>query len=314
MGVISLKKVVVTGGAGFIGSNLVKELINRGNQVSVIDDLRTGSAKNLENLEISLIQKDLLDLTFDLADAFRGVDEVYHFAANADVRDGWTHPRLDLEQNVLGTIRVLEACVLAKVNHLIFSSTGSIYGDTNQIPTPENAIPSNQTSLYSASKYAAESFIQAYSEAGRIRATIFRFVSVLGPNYSHGHVVDFVKSLLHNPDTLRVLGDGTQRKSYMHVSDCVRGVVELRGPKSCETFNLGVDGYCEIKESVEWITSFLGVEPSLEYTGGPRGWVGDNPYIWLDISKAKMMGWEPQFSIRDSIIATADFLVKDLRK
>lgn len=307
-----MKKVVVTGGAGFIGSNLVRELTNRGCSVLVIDDLRTGKLTNLEGLDFSFLQQDLLADSFDLSDALMGASEVYHFAANADVRDGWSHPRLDFEQNTVVTLRVLEACVQAGVEHLIFSSTGSVYGESTQIPTPENALPTIQTSLYGASKIAAEAFIEAYTEAGKIKATIFRFVSVLGPNYSHGHVIDFVNSLVRNPGELMILGDGSQKKSYMHVSDCVKGVIELRGPGSCEIFNLGFDGYCDINESVSWITATLGLNPSLRYTGGDRGWVGDNPFIWLDVKKANSYGWKAQESIKDSIVETTQFLISNL--
>ena len=265
MGVNDLKKVLVTGGAGFIGSNLVKELLNRNHKVTVIDNLSTGNLGNLKDLEISFVNGDLLDDTLDLSQLFLGMDEVYHLAANADVRDGWTHPRTDLVQNTFATVRVLEACSKSNVPHLIFSSTGSVYGEALEIPTPENASPPGQTSLYGASKFAAEAFIQAYAEANKLTATILRFVSVLGPNYSHGHVIDFVRRLLKDPTHLNVLGDGTQKKSYMHVSDCIRGVIEIRGTGKCEVFNLGVNGYCEINDSIKWITETLGVAPSLSY-------------------------------------------------
>lgn len=312
MGVDDLKKVLVTGGAGFIGSNLVKELLNTHHAVTIIDNLSTGNLDNLKNLSIEFIKGDLLDDTLNLRKIFKGADEVYHLAANADVRDGWKHPRLDFEQNTLATVRVLEACAESKVSHLIFSSTGSVYGEVRERPTSENVLPPGQTSLYGASKLAAEGFIQAYAEANKFTATIFRFVSVLGPNYSHGHVIDFVRKLLQNPKSLEVLGDGLQKKSYMHVADCVRGVTEIRGAGKCEIFNLGFNDFCEINDSVRWITETLGAKPVLTYSGGDRGWVGDNPFIWLDTSKATLHGWKPKFTIRESIIETTLWLKRSL--
>ena len=312
MGSNDLKNVLVTGGAGFIGSNLVKELLRRNYKVSVVDNLSTGKLENLQNLEISFTHADLLDQSLDLKELFRGMDEVYHLAANADVRDGWKHPRTDFEQNTLATLRVLEACSESEVPHLVFSSTGSVYGEAHEIPTSESALPPGQTSLYGASKYAAEGFIQAYAEANKLTATIFRFVSVLGPNYSHGHVLDFVDKLLQNSNLLEVLGDGLQKKSYMHVSDCVRGVIEIRGTGNCEIFNLGYNGYCELNDSIKWITEALRVSPTLAYSGGDRGWVGDNPFIWLNTSKATLQGWEPKHTIEESIIETTLWLKQKL--
>jgi len=312
VGVNDLKNVLVTGGAGFIGSNLVKELLKRNHKVTVVDNLSTGDLKNLKNLEISFVKGDVLDDGLKLTHLFRGMDEVYHLAANADVRDGWKHPRTDFEQNTLATVKVLEACAESGVPHLVFSSTGSVYGEALEIPTSEKALPPGQTSLYGASKFAAEGFIQAYAEANKLTATILRFVSVLGPNYSHGHVIDFVRKLLRDPTLLEVLGNGAQKKSYMHVSDCVRGVIDVRGTGKCEVFNLGFNGYCEINDSIKWITETLGVSPSLSYSGGDRGWVGDNPFIWLDTAKASQHGWEPKFTIQESIIETTSWLRQNL--
>lgn len=298
----------MTGGAGFIGSHLVKDLVNKNYEVTVIDNLTTGNLTNLKDLDFSFIEGDLLDNSLKLNQLFQGMDEIYHLAANADVRDGWKHPRVDFEQNTFATIKVLEACTKAGVPHLVFSSTGSIYGEAQVIPTPEVAAPPGQTSLYGASKYAAEGFIQAYAEANKLTATIFRFVSVLGPNYSHGHVIDFVRKLLHDPTKLEVLGDGTQKKSYMHVADCIKGVIEIRGKSKCEVFNLGFDGYCEISESVKWITEILEISPKITFLGGERGWIGDNPFIWLDTTKAESYGWVPKYTIKESIIETTTWV------
>ena len=194
---------------------------------------------------------------------------------------------------------------------VLFSSTGSVYGECAVIPTPEDAPFPLQTSLYGASKAAAEGFIAAYAAAGHLSATVFRFVSVLGPRYSHGHVIDFVRQLVSDPDRLRILGDGSQRKSYLHVQDCVDAIARClaREPRY-EVFNLGVDDYCTVNESATWICERLGVDPTLDYTGGDRGWIGDNPFIYLDTARSAAKGWEPRHGIRDAVEETVDYLLK----
>jgi UDP-glucose 4-epimerase len=205
----------------------------------------------------------------------------------------------------------MEAMRGAGVRRLLFSSTGSVYGDAEVVPTPEDAPFPVQTSLYGASKAAAEGYIAAYAEAGHLDASVFRFVSVLGPRYSHGHVIDFVRQLQHDPTTLAILGDGTQRKSYMHVDDCVAAVTSrLAHTPRFEVFNLGVDGYCTVTESASWICRRLGLSPELRYSGGDRGWIGDNPFIYLDTARIRATGWSPAYGIRDAVEATVDYLVE----
>jgi UDP-glucose 4-epimerase len=222
------------------------------------------------------------------------------------------HPARDLEQNVFVTHNVLEGVRLAGVREIVFSSTGSVYGETEVIPTPEDAPFPRQTSLYGASKLASEGFIAAYAEGYGISATIYRFVSVLGHAYSHGHVIDFVTQLLEDPDRLHILGDGSQRKSYLEVSDCVQAIVARLGEvHGFEVFNLGVDDYCTVDQSAGWICERLGVKPDRTYSGGNRGWVGDNPFIFLDTTRIRSTGWSPRFSIREAVERTVDFLVEN---
>ncbi len=300
----------MTGGAGFIGSNLVDVLLKDGVSVTVIDNLSTGFKRHLDFGNVKVVQRDItLADVEDLAADFAGADTVYHLAANADVRFGWDHPRLDHQQNLVATLNVLDACEKAGVRDIVFSSTGSVYGEAAEIPTPEVAGFPVQTSLYAASKVASEAFIEAHATAGRVRATIFRFVSVLGPRYSHGHVFDFVRQLSRSPKKLTILGDGTQRKSYMHVDDCVAALTSLRPAGDVEVFNLGADGYCTVSDSAGWISRRLGLEPVFEFTGGDRGWIGDNPYIYLDVSKAARAGWKTRRTIRDSVEDTVDWLL-----
>ncbi|MFA5882728.1 MAG: NAD-dependent epimerase/dehydratase family protein [Acidimicrobiia bacterium] len=306
-------RIVVTGGAGFIGSNLVDALVADGHTAMVIDDLSTGIRANLDGALASgrceLAEVDLLDEAA-LPRLIEGADAVVHLAANADVRFGWNAPRRDLEQNVHATLNVLEAMRATEVCRILFSSTGSVYGEAVQIPTPEDAGFPVQTSLYGASKVSAEAYLAAYAEAGFVSATVFRFVSIMGARYSHGHVIDFVRQLVEHPDRLTVLGDGLQRKSYLDVTDCVAAVTSrLPGDPPFEVFNLGVDDYCTVRDSVGWICARMGLEPELEFTGGDRGWIGDNPFIFLDTARIRETGWTHRRSIREAVEGTVDWLL-----
>jgi len=304
----------VTGGAGFIGSNLSDRLLERGHDVVAYDNLSTGQDAFLDvsrrSPRFRFVRGDTLHL-HDLTAAMAGSDIVFHLAANADVRFGIEHPRRDLEQNTIATFNVLEAMRATGVRRIAFSSTGSIYGDAAVFPTPEHAPFPVQTSLYGASKLACEGLIEAYCEGFGFQGYIFRFVSILGERYSHGHVFDFYRSLRANPHELRVLGDGRQRKSYLYVRDCVDAilmVLECRQDSKVHIFNLGTDEYCEVNDSIAWITGHLGLQPRLHYTGGDRGWIGDSPFIFLDTAAVRALGWRPALSIRDGIIRTLEYL------
>ncbi len=309
-------KSLVTGGAGFIGSHLVDRLVHDGHEVTVYDNLATGFRRFLEDAETSprfrFVQKDILD--FDaLRDAMSGCDTVFHIAANADVRFGLKQPRRDLEQNTIGTFNVLEAARQAGVKRFAFSSTGAIYGESPVVPTPEDAPFPMQTSLYGASKLAGEGMIQAYAEGFGMQGFIFRFVSILGERYHHGHVYDFYQKLRKDPSRMRVLGDGTQKKSYLYVGDCMDAIMIALGKAQgrINIFNLGTDHYCDVKSSIGWICERLGAQPKLEFEGGGRGWVGDNPFIVLDCSRIRALGWQPRVSIRDGILRTLDYLMQN---
>jgi UDP-glucose 4-epimerase len=307
-------RVVVTGGAGFIGSNVTDALLQSGCEVLVVDNYSTGERENLtaaqEHPGFSEARCDLYGEPDRLPALLDGADAVIHLAANADVRFGWDAPRRDLEQNVIATHNVLEGMRRAGVGRILFSSTGSVYGEADVIPTPEDAPFPVQTSLYGASKAAAEGYLAAYAEGADFSVTVFRFVSVLGRRYSHGHVIDFVRQLLADPTRLDILGDGMQRKSYLEVSDCVAAVLNrLAERPRFEVLNLGVDDYCTVTDSAGWICSRLGVEPELRYSGGDRGWVGDNPFIFLETSQMRAHGWEPRYTIRQAVEVTVDDLV-----
>ena len=306
-------KAFVSGGAGFIGSNLVDRLLDLGHEVTVYDNLSTGLLQFLEYARdfdcFRLVKGDLLDED-SLSEAITGHEFVFHLAANADVRFGTEHPRRDLEQNTIVTNNVLEAMRKNGISKIAFPSTGSVYGDATVIPTPENAPFPIQTSLYAASKMAGEGLIAAYCGGFGFQSWIFRFVSILGERYTHGHVFDFYRKLKQNPSRLEVLGDGKQRKSYLYIQDCIDAMLfALEKPnESVNVLNLGVDGYCEVNDSIGWICEELGVTPKLEYSGGDRGWIGDNPFIFLDTSNIRDLGWKPKLSIQDGVLKTIQYL------
>jgi UDP-glucose 4-epimerase len=303
----------VTGGAGFIGSTVVDRLLGDGHTVVAFDNFSTGQERFLEpaasRREFTLARGDTLDSSA-LTAAMRGADVVFHLAANADVRFGTDHPRRDLEQNTIATFNVLEAMRANGVRRIAFSSTGSIYGEAAVIPTPEDAPFPVQTSLYGASKLACEGLIQAYCEGFGFHGWIFRFVSILGERYTHGHVFDFYKKLAADPRRLEVLGNGRQRKSYLYVNDCIDAILAAmsQADDRVNIFNLGTDEYCELDDSIRWITEHLGLTPTLEYSGGDRGWIGDNPFIFLDTARIRALGWRPQFTIRESVVRTLKYL------
>jgi UDP-glucose 4-epimerase len=303
----------VMGCAGFIGSNLVDRLLQDGHEVVGYDSFVTGQPEFLTEARRSprftLIQGDTLDLD-SLARAMRGAACVFHLAANADVRHGTEHPRRDLDQNAVATFNVLEAMRATGVRRLAFASTGSIYGEPTVFPTPEDAPFPVQTSLYGASKLAAEGMIQAYCEGFGFQGYIFRFVSILGERYTHGHVVDFYRQLRADPSRLRVLGNGKQRKSYLYVQDCIDAMLHAvdRARDPINIFNLGTEEYCTVDESLGWICAHLGLSPKRRYTGGERGWVGDSPFIFLDTAKIRSLGWRPALTVRDGVIRTLTYL------
>ena len=317
-----MQHVFLTGAAGFIGSNLVDRLLADGVTVTAFDNLSTGQERFLAGAQthprFKLVRGDNLDAGA-LKAAMQGADFVFHLAANADIRDGWKHPEKDLQQNTIATFNVLEAMRANGVQRIAFSSTGSVYGEalvTPERPTPETDSFPIQTSLYGASKTAGEGLLSAYAEGGQIaEAYIFRFVSILGERYTHGHVFDFYKQLVEHPDHLRVLGNGTQRKSYLYVQDCIDAMLHVTRKATArdakhhtQIYNLGTPEYVQVNDSIRFICGALGIKPRLDYTGGDRGWIGDNPFIFLDTAKIQSTGWKPKLTIEQGIVKTLRWL------
>ncbi len=313
-----MQRIFITGAAGFIGSNLVDRLLAEDKSVVGWDNFSTGKEKflagALNNENFKLVKGDNLDLPA-LTKAMAGCDTVFHLAANADVRFGLQHTGKDLQQNVVATYHVLEAMRANGIKRIAFSSTGSVYGEAAAIPTPEDTAFPIQTSLYAASKVSGEGMISSYCEGFKFEGYIFRFVSILGERYTHGHVLDFYQQLRAHPDRLKVLGDGSQRKSYLYVQDCVSAMLHVmnlgiakNARHGVEIYNLGTAEYVQVNDSIGYICGALGLQPELEYTGGSRGWVGDNPFIFLDTTKIRATGWKTSLTIEQGIKRTLEWL------
>jgi UDP-glucose 4-epimerase len=306
----------VTGCAGFIGSNLVDRLLAEGHEVVGYDNLSTGRRQFLAGATKSpgftLVEGDLLDTDALLrAMRRRPIERVFHLAANADISRGLERPRRDLEQNTIATYNILQAMLDTGAREIVFSSTGSVYGEPEVFPTPEDAPFPIQTSFYAASKVAGEGLIEAFCEGFGFRAWIYRFVSVLGERYTHGHVFDFYRKLIANPDEIEVLGNGKQTKSYMYVGDCIDGLLAgvEHGHAKVNVFNLGTDETIQVEKSLGLIIGQLGLAPAIRYSGGERGWVGDSPMIHLDCSRLRALGWRPRVSIADGVVRTLEWLM-----
>jgi UDP-glucose 4-epimerase len=308
-----VRRALITGGAGFIGSNLADRLVADGVETVVYDDFSSGQERFLTGFRAApstrVVEGDVLDAD-RLREAVRGCDVVFHLAANADVRHGLEHPERDLRQNTIATFTVLEAMRAEGVRRIVFSSTGSVYGEPDVFPTPETCPFPRQTSLYGASKLAGEGLVQAYCEGYGFSGVVLRFVSIMGERYTHGHLFDFVRALREDPTRLRVLGDGRQRKSYLYIGDCVEAVMMLarRHEKpGVATYNLGTDEVTTVGASVAAICEHMGVRPEVEHTGGERGWVGDSPLIHLDCSRLRALGWTPALTIREAVGRTLEW-------
>lgn len=309
-----MRRACVTGGAGFIGSNLADRLVADGVEVVVFDNFSTGRHEFVAELErsdgVSVIEGDVLDLDA-LEAAVAGCDWIFHLQANADLRGGPNHPRRDLEQNTIGTSNVLEAMRAQEVRRIVFASTGSVYGEPEVFPTPEDAPFPIQTSLYAASKLAGEGLVAAYAAGFGFTGVICRFVSVLGERYTHGHLFDFYRALKRDPTRLRVLGDGRQRKSYLYVGDCVDAVItgatRHRKEPGVYVYNLGTDETLLVEDSVQIVTKHLAISPEIDYAGGRRGWIGDSPLIRLDTGRIRGLGWAPTLTIERSVVRTLEW-------
>jgi len=299
----------ITGGAGFIGSHLVDALANKG-EIVVYDNLSSGSlkfiARHLKKKNFRFIKGDLLNKK-KLIEAMESADFIFHLAANPDISSSVQNPSLDFKQGIEATFNVLEAMRLNKIRKIAFSSSSTVFGEPKILPTPEDYAPLAPISSYGASKLAAEGLISAYSHLYGMTSWVFRFANVIGPRLTHGAIYDFIKKLQKNKRTLEVLGDGEQEKSYIHVKDCVEGM--LFGTKyGCEKFNLfnlGTGDRMKVKDIAKALLSEMNLtQTKISFTGGKRGWAGDVPQMILDVSRLKKLGWQAKYNSEDAVVRT----------
>ncbi|ACS32520.1 NAD-dependent epimerase/dehydratase family protein [Thermococcus gammatolerans] len=314
-------KVLVTGGAGFIGSHLVDRLMELGHEVRVLDDLSAGTLDNLrrwvDHERFEFIKGDMRDPKI-VEEAVKDVEVVFHLAANPEVRIGSQSPELLYETNVLITYNLLNAMRGSNVEYLVFTSSSTVYGDADVIPTPEDYGPLEPISVYGGAKLAAEALISGYAHTFEFRALIFRLANIIGERSNHGVIYDFINKLRKNPEELEILGDGTQRKSYLHVSDTVEGMLHIfehfkRSEKTVDFYNLGNDDWITVKEIAEIVSEEMSLRPRFVFTGGVdggRGWKGDVKFMRLSIEKAKATGWRPRLNSYDAVRRTVRELLK----
>ncbi len=313
-------KIVVTGAAGFIATNLLPRLLSAGHEVHGVDNYFLGKREHIARSlrvpkfyfhEFDLLERDRVIALFQQVHP----DLVWHLAANSDIQFGATYTDFDLKGGTIVTYNVLEAMRNAGTSQLLFSSSGAIYGEPSVMPTPENYGPILPISLYAASKVASETLITAFANNYGIRSWIYRFGNIAGPFPTHGVIHDFILKLKKDQTRLQILGDGRQSKPYVHVEDCLDGMMfghdQAQDLVNC--YNLAVTDATSVNEIAQWTIEAMGLDPKrvqLDYTGGPRGWPGDVPYVRLDTKRMEALGWRPKLSsneaVRRTIMETVD--------
>ena len=310
---------IVTGGAGFIGSHLVDTLVARKSRVTVIDSLGAGSKKNLARHlgkgKVTLLVADILGDGWQ--DTFEGADRIWHLAADPDVRQSALAPEGPVSNNITATFRVLEAMRRYHVPEIAFTSTSTVYGEADVLPTPEEYTPLEPISIYGATKLACEALISAYCHSFSMRSWIFRFANIIGARSGHGVIPDFISKLVYNPRELPILGDGNQKKSYLEVQECVDAMLFATGyaGATVNTFNIGSEDWIDVKEIAGIVAKEMGLfGVRYSFTGGERGWVGDVPKMQLSIARMKTLGWRPRHGSRESVrMAVAAILAEQNR-
>lgn len=309
-------KVLVTGGAGFIGSHLCLRLLEQGHSVIAIDDLSLGQKKYLEPCkkfkQFKFIKADLLKLGV-IKKYFKGVHRVWHLAANSDILAGAKSTDRDLKMGTIATYNVLEAARLSKVKEFVFSSTSAIYGEASVKPTPENYGPLLPISFYGASKLACEVLATAFSHNFEMKVWIYRFANIVGSHTTHGVIHDFIKKLKTNPRELLILGNGQQSKSYLHVSDCVDGMLfGLENSKEMvNLFNLASSGACQVSMIADFVIEGMGLSAKKKFSGGEQGWRGDVAQVKIDGAKLQNLGFKPKYDSQGAVKQAIQDILND---
>ncbi|MEM2092269.1 MAG: NAD-dependent epimerase/dehydratase family protein [Candidatus Bathyarchaeia archaeon] len=318
---ISFSRALVTGGAGFIGSHLVDALMEREVEVTVLDNLSGGRLSNisawLKNPRFRFLMGDMLN-QHDIKEALEGCEIVFHLAANPDVRVGALNTRIDYEQNILATYNLLEVMrETGECRRIVFTSTSTVYGEAEKIPTPEDYGPLKPISLYGASKLACEALISGYSHLFGFKSVICRLANIVGSRSGHGVIYDFINKLMENPNRLEILGDGRQRKSYLYVRDCVEAMLTAaEGAKGqVEIYNIGSEDTVDVTSIANIIIEEMGLRNvEIYYTGGVeggRGWRGDVKVMLLDITRIKGLGWRPKLNSAEAVRQAARDIIAE---
>lgn len=304
-------KTLITGGAGFIGINLISRLQEAGDEIRVIDNFSSSLFSKVNIPGVQAVNLDLEDQKIAENEIFRSIDRIIHLAANVDNRFSWDDPYKSLSSNVKGTLNVALAARNFEIPKITYASTGTIYGDLTTPPFEEHQENSMQTSLYGATKYASEGILSVFASHYGIKINVFRFVGVLGQFCSHGHIFDFVKKLRKDPTKLMVLGNGYQKKAYVHVMDLIDGILSIESSKSFDVFNLGRSDYSTVRDSIRWLLEEMNLTPDLYFEDSDRGWIGDNPFLQLNVKKALNSGWSPAITIEDAVKSTVNWMLKN---
>jgi UDP-glucose 4-epimerase len=318
---------IVTGGAGFIGNHLTERLVKECHKVIILDNFSTGKLENIQHLldnpPITLVKEDLKK-PLQLEKIVKNCEIIFHLAANPEVKVGETDPKVHFEENILATFNLLEAIRQAKKpKTIVFTSTSTVYGEASQIPTSENYAPLIPISTYGASKLACEALITSYAHTFNHRALILRLANIIGPKSNHGVIVDFIKKIMANPKQLEILGDGTQEKSYLHITDCIEAIIHLtniflKSTKKVDVYNIGSYDKITVKEIAKIVAREMG-KPNIQYTftggvDGGRGWKGDVKTMQLSIQKLLKTGWKPKYTSKQAVKFAAKTLVEELVK
>lgn len=301
------QKILITGGAGFIGSHLSDRLLQSGNKVTVIDNLSCGTKKNLilslKNPDFRFVELDITDKNklFDFFNKYK-FDMIYHLAANSDIKKGSKEPNIDFNNTFLTTFNILLAMREFKIKKLFFASTSAIYGNLNN-NISEISGPLFPISNYGASKLAGEAFISSFCESNNIQAWIARFPNVIGERATHGVIFDFINKLRKNQKTLEILGNGEQNKPYLYIDDLLEAIILIceKSNDKINYFNIGPETRTKVKEIAKIVIEETGLNADIKYTGGTQGWVGDVPEFSYNISKIKELGWNSKLTSTEAV-------------